>query len=89
MAQIVNNKQLSIGGEKVYDLSTEDIKKIGGEQGGVKDGRGIVMSYSTIFRNVTSPAHARAIVAEVNSLLVAKGEDPVTTFLYDHCYYDV
>jgi hypothetical protein len=81
--------QLSIGGKRVYDLSTEDVKKIGGEQGGVKDGRGNVVSYSTMFRNVTSLAHARTIITEINRLLVVKGEDPMTTFLYDHCYHDV
>ncbi len=88
MIQLFNSKQLSIGGKRVYDLSTKEVQQIGGEQGGVKDGRGQI-HYSTIFRNVTSLARARTIIAEVNRLLVAKGEDAMTTFLYDHCQYNV
>lgn len=80
--------QLSISGKRVYDLSTEAIKDLGGTQGGVKDGRGQI-HYTTIFRNVTFLDHARTIIAEVNRLLVANGEDAMTTFLYDHCQYNV
>jgi hypothetical protein len=80
---------LTIGGKRVFDLSADAINGLGGKQGGVKDGHGNVVSYSTIFRNVTSLAHARTIIAEINRLLVAKGEDAMTMFLYDHCYYNV
>jgi hypothetical protein len=80
---------LTICGERVYNLPSKAIKGLGGTQGGVKDGRGNVVYYSTIFRNVTSLAHARTIIAEINRLLVAKGEVPMTTFIYDHCQYNV
>ncbi len=80
--------QVTICGEIVYNLRSKDINDLGGTQGGVKDGRGNVF-YSTIFRNVTSMAHARTIIAEINRLLVANKEVPITTFIYNHCKYNV
>jgi hypothetical protein len=83
------SRQVTIGGMRVYDLPSDAIAGLGGSQGGVKDAYGRIVSYSTIFRNVMSLDHARAIIAEVNRLLVANGEDAMTVFLYDHCQYTV
>lgn len=81
--------QVTLWGKRVFDLPPDAIAGLGGSQGGVKDASGCIVSYSTIFRNVMSLAHARTIIAEVNRLLVANGEDAMTTFLYDHCQYTV
>jgi hypothetical protein len=72
--------QLTIHGKEVYDLPTDVVSSLGGNQGGVRDGKHT--DYSTIFQNIDSLAYAMEIVRKINVMLQEK--EKVTSFYYNH-----
>jgi hypothetical protein len=79
--------QLTIYDESVYNLPSKDIAILNGNQGSTSYGN--TVSYSTTFYDVSTLFKSREIVANVNKLLDAKGENAITWFLYDNEYYIV
>jgi hypothetical protein len=69
-------------GVEVFNSAGPVIEKYSGEHGGLTDG--IRVSYSSFIRNVESLEKANVIVAEVNQALVAKNQEPLTWFYFNH-----
>ncbi len=77
--------QLTIHGKEVYNLPTDVVSSLGGNQGGVRDGKHT--DYSTIFQNIKSYVNAVEMVRKINVMLQEKEKGKITSFYYNHELY--